>query len=630
MICGQVLSAQVIMSSNKKAVKLFEKGKKYVEDRQFEEAIVIYNEAIQKDSLFAEAYLNIASAYNKLNLAKMTMPYYIELAKRFPEAPRYISSHLKLAAAAFANGEYKVALIHSEKYLSLKTKEDIHLLNAQNIRNNCQFALTRIESPMLFNPRPLPAPLNKFKQQYFPVLTADSRTLYFIKRDKDEEIYTSTRMENNGWSAPIPIDSAIVSEYNEGTCTISADGRTLVFTSCMRKDGYGSCDLYITYKTGEKWSTPKNMGRTINSGYWDSQPALSADGRRLYYVSNRTGGIGNRDIWLTNYSDEGGWSSPVNLGSGINTEADDISPFIHANDQTLFFATNGRPGFGGFDIYYTERNEEENWLEPLNFGFPINTHNDELAMFITADGAHGYYSHEVNENELESKLYIIDIPRTISVKHRSSYISGIIVDSLTNKPLKASIMLFKLLAKEGSDNKAITSKTNSDAITGKYLMVLTEGASYGLYISAPNYLFKSYHFNLENDSIGLAAITANIGLLPIKNGEKTTLNNVLFEHASFALSKKSKSALIYVSEYLQNYPDLNIEIAGFTDSIGDKDYNLVLSNDRAKSVYDYLVANGVDDGRIGYRGYGSSYPIASNLTETGRSKNRRIELIILE
>ncbi len=185
-------------------------------------------------------------------------------------------------------------------------------------------------------------------------------------------------------------------------------------------------------------------------------------------------------------------------------------------------------------------------------------------------------------------------------------------------------------AKGGLDSKIITTRTSSDAITGKYLMVLTEGASYGLYISAPKYLFKSYHFNLENDSIGLAAITANIGLLPIQHGQKTTLNNVLFEHDSFTLSKKSKSALIYVSEYLQNYPDLNIEIAGFTDDIGSNDYNLILSNKRAESVYIFLVVNGVNASKISYHGYGSSYPIATNATDLGRSKNRRIELIILE
>ncbi len=621
---GYSLYAQLIMSNNNKALKFFEKGKKFQKQREFKNAIAKYDEAIQQDSAFAEAYRMAGAAYTTLNLAIRAIPYYMELAVRYPNAPRYMGSHLKLAEAEFAVGNYQLALKHSEKYLSLKTKKDQYTEKAKYIKENCQYALSRMDKPLVFNPRPLPYPLNIFKQQYFPVLTADLKTLFFIKRDKDEEIYTSSRTEDGGWTAPVPIDSALISEYNEGTCTISADGRTLVFTSCMRKDGFGSCDLYLTKKLGNAWATPKNMGPRINSKAWDSQPALSADGRTLYYVSNRKGGIGKRDIWLAHFSDVGGWSNPTNLGRAINTTEDDISPFIHVNGQTLYFATNGRAGFGGFDIYFSEKSiEKKMWSKPQNFGFPINTHNDELAMFITADGAHGYYSHEVIGSNIESKLYQIDIPDEISIEYRSSFISGIISDSLTKEPLQANIVLYNL------NSNLPASEIKSDILTGEYLMVLTEGASYALFINAPNYLFKSYHFNLESD-IGMGGISADIVLKPLKFGEKTTLNNVLFEHDSYALTKKSKSALIYVTDYLINHPDLNIEIAGFTDSVGTDKYNLILSENRAESVYNYLVTNGVDYERIAYHGYGSAYPIATNTNVFGRAKNRRIELIILE
>jgi outer membrane protein OmpA-like peptidoglycan-associated protein len=365
--------------------------------------------------------------------------------------------------------------------------------------------------------------------------------------------------------------------------------------------------------------------RQATSSAWDSQPALTADGKTLYYVSNRKGGLGKRDIWVSHYSMETGWSHPRNLGPGINTKSDDISPFIHVNEQTLFFATDARIGFGGFDIYYSDKDTASNWSEPVNFGYPINTHNDELAMFITADGAQGYYSYETRKNkQFFSKLYIIDIPEEITLKHRSSYVTGIIYDSLTSKPLQASIQLFNM-----STNRA-ASQVVSDSINGMYLMVLTEGAEYALYIDARDYLFKSYHFDLNRQNEGMDGIVANIALNPIEKGEKTTLNNVLFEHDSFALSEKSNIALLFVADYMINHPDLNIEIAGHTDNIGSDSYNLRLSKNRVHSVFNYLINNGVDEERLTYQGYGSTSPVASNANDFGRAKNRRIELKITE
>jgi len=619
------LPAQIIKSNNKKASKLFEQGKKLQENRDFENALIKYNEAIRRDSLFAEAYWQAGAACNTLRLTNQANAYYWHLANKFPDEQRYLGAHLKLAEASFAIGNYKDALLEGNKYLSLKTNKDRYYDKANAIVQNCQFALSRIEKPLNFNPRPLVYPINQFKQQYFPVLSADQSSLFFIKRDQDEEIYTSIKLQDDLWSLPVPIDSAITSEYNEGTCSVSADGRTLVFTSCMRADGFGSCDLYITHKSGDSWSPPQNMGRPINSSAWDSQPALSADGKTLYYVSNRKGGLGNRDIWVTYFSLENGWSNPKNLGTNINTIRDDISPFIHVNGQTLYFATNGRLGFGGFDIYYSEKVDEQRWGTPINFGFPINTYNDELAMFITPDGAHGYYSYETKEeDEFSSKLYQIDIPEEISLKNRSSYVAGTIYDSLTSKPLSAEIALFNMSADMPS------SEVVSDSVTGQYLMVLTEGAEYALYINAPNYLFKSYHFDLDSDSIGMEGIVANIALSPIKTGKKTKLSNVLFEHDSYALTEKSKKALLYVIEYLNNHPDIAIEIAGHTDDLGSDAYNLRLSKDRAYAVYDYFLSNGVGGHRMTYRGYGSIYPVASNDNYNERAKNRRIELEIIK
>ncbi len=623
--CLGGLKAQVISSSHKKALKLVEQGIKLQRERDFTGAIAKYNLAIRKDSAFAEAYRLAGAAYSILNQPQAALPYYRQLARRFPEAPRYRGAHLHLAEAAFAKGNYQEALAASQKYLHMVSSSDRHYQRALTIRRNCEFALARVNDPLNFNPRPLPAPLNRFRQQYFPVLTADLKTLFFIKREKDEEIYTSTRNHAGEWAEPVPIDPAITSEYNEGTCTVSADGRTMVFTSCMRADGFGSCDLYITFKQGDSWRRPKNIGRPINTSAWDSQPALSADGRTLYYVSNRKGGLGKRDIWVSHYTDSLGWSRPRNLGPAINTKEDDIAPFIHVNGQTLYFASDGRPGFGGFDVYYAERDGRQQWGEPVNFGYPVNTHNDELAMFITADGRHGYYSYETRQGgELVSKLYQIDIPPQIALNYRSSYVAGKVYDSLTAAPLAARIELVNL------SKELPASVVTSDSVTGEYLMVLTEGAAYALYISAEGYLFRSYYFHLDSVRTSGPGVEANIALSPLQRGEKTILNNVLFAFDSYALTEKSKKALKYVVAYLKAHPGLQIEIAGHTDNTGTPEYNKILSENRARAVYAYMMHNGIAPGRMRFQGYGSSRPVAANANDSGRAKNRRIELIILK
>lgn len=618
-------NAQRILSENGRAKRIFQQGEKLRSSRKFREAIDKYNLAIRKDSGFAEAYYQAAASYSILLEPDSAFVYYKELSERYPDTLYYIGAHLRMAEYYFSKGEYENALMHSSKYLSVKEKPDRYSRMAENIRGNSEFALNRIANPLAFNPRPLPYPLNEFKQQYFPVLSADQQELFFIKRDQSEEIYTSKRDTKGKWQAPTPIDSSLTSKYNEGTCSVSADGRTMVFTSCMRNDSYGSCDLYITYKIGGQWTEPVNMGAPVNSARWDSQPALSADGRTMYFVSTRKGGLGKRDIWVTYQKTNGKWSIPKNLGEQINTEEDDISPFIHVNNQTLYFATNARPGFGGFDIYLSEKRDDGGWGEPENFGYPINTMHDELAMFITADGESGYYSYETKENgQLISKLYQIDIPDEISLKYRSSFIKGVIYDEETREPLHAKIQLFNMLKHE------LVGEVRSDSIAGDYLMVLTEGAEYALYMDAPGYLFKSYHFDFHRDSISLEGLTANIGLKKLQIGGRTTLNNVLFDFDSYELSEKSKVALMYITGYLKDHPEFLIEIAGHTDNRGSDEYNMNLSLNRAKTVYNYLITNGIEAERLFFAGYGSKEPIASNITPEGQALNRRIELRILE
>ncbi len=616
--------SQSYTSKNKKAIKLYTEARTLMGARSFDKAFDKLQAAIEKDENFAEAYLKLATIYRIRLQDSLQITCYQAVVNRYPNVSRFSNAWFYLGESSFNKGNYEKTLNYLKKYQELTSKRGRYNGKSSLMINNSNFAIAYKINNFQFNPRPLPNIVNQFNQQYFPVLTADQKSLIYVKREENEDIMLSQLDANGNWKNPISISENINSEYNEGTCSISANGRMLVFTSCMGRKGYGSCDLYISTKLGNKWAIPTNMGEIINSSAWDSQPSLSADGRTLYFVSNRRGGYGNRDIYVTTLNKDDEWAKPTNIGPEINTSFDDISPFIHPNGQRLYFSTNGRLGFGGFDIYFSEK-ENTDWSKPINFGYPINTHNDEVSMYISSDGSKGYYSHEEQlEDSFTSILYEIDIPPELQIEHKSSYVYGKIVDSKTKKPLLADISLIDL------DTNTPMELVSSDSITGNYLIVLTEGKEYGLFAEAAGYLYKSKNFNLSNQI--LEPVEANIELSPIEMGAKIVLSNIFFEFDSYKLTKTSLTELTKVLAFIESNSSATwrIEITGYTDNVGGNKYNLELSANRAKSVYNYLVKKGIRNTILSYKGLGASNFLKDNISEETRSQNRRIEFKILE
>lgn len=363
------------------------------------------------------------------------------------------------------------------------------------------------------------------------------------------------------------------------------------------------------------------MGPEVNSAAWESQPSLSADGRMLFFVSDRRGGLGGKDIYVSYKLDENKWAKAVNLGDQINSPYDEISPFVHVNGRTLFFSSNGRPGFGGFDIYRTER-EGDAWTEPVNFGYPVNTHEDQFSLFITANGEHGFYSHEDNEKSNSSKIFEITVPEELRLHYKSNYVKGIVRDAKSGKPLNARVELFNINKNE------LTSVVQADSVTGAYLMVLTQGADYGLYVSHPGYLFKSLHFNYEIQE-NLIPVALDVALDPVATGASVVLNNIFFDLNKFELQERSITELDKVVRFLNDNPAVRIEIGGHTDNAGSPAYNLQLSQKRVQSVAAYLTAHGVQATRLVSKGYGESKPLKPNDTEENKQTNRRIEFRVI-
>ena len=619
--------APSLCTKNKKAIELYTEADNYRVRGQFKQAFDLLNQAIQKDKNFCEAYYRMALVHYGTKDLKKAIEWMNKGLALTSDPKKQKIFWYDLAEFHLQLGDYANAKKFATQFLAEEKINKQKIESATLWLKTSEFGLTGQKIAAEYQPKILSDTVNCFLMQYFPVLTADEQQLFFTRRNgktvnDTEDLVVSTKDSRGRWSKPVSVSPNINTIENEGTCTVSADGRQLIFTSCRGRKGFGGCDLFMSTKQGDAWSEPVNLGPGINSSYWESQPALSADGRVLYFASERKGGRGGKDIYVSYKNEKGEWSRAEILPPLINTPKDDLSPFIHANGRTLFFASNGRIGFGGYDIHVAEL-IDNTWTEPKNFGAPVNNFEDQFSLFISADGKTGYYSHERDRDENTGRIYEIKIPEAQQVAHRSNYVKGIVLDAENGNPIKARIELMDLKKNE------LVSIVASDSLNGKYLMVLTHGSDYGLFVSAQGYLYKSFNFNYEQANL-LQPITIDIELQRAKSGATVVLNNIFFDYNKFDLKAESVVELEKVLRFLSENQKIKIEVSGHTDNQGNEENNLLLSQKRAASVSAYLTEKGIAMNRIKTLGLGSKKPIVDNATEENRKVNRRIEFRILE
>jgi outer membrane protein OmpA-like peptidoglycan-associated protein/Tol biopolymer transport system component len=605
-------------SQDKKVLLLFEKGKKDFMERKYDSALDNFEKYLEKDSSKTEAFFRMAQIHESFRDQKKATDFYRKVIARDSVGVAFVQAYTYLGTRALENHQFEDAKKLLTVSLNNTNKNSIVYQQLQKQLKTCEFGIQAVAKPLNIKPEPLNEALNFKNKQYFPVLTADNNTIIFTARNdlEDENIYISEN-KNSVWSKPVGISKEINTPYNEGTCSISADGRIMVFTSCEGRDSFGSCDLFITKKEGDKWSVPQNLGPNVNSNHWDSQPSLSPDGSKLFFSSERPLGQGKKDIWMSELDEKGAWKKAINLGKNINTNYDEVSPFIHANGYSLFFSSNGKEGMGKFDIYLTSTKKGFG-SEVLNMGYPINTGDDELSLFISADGKKAYYS--VDKNEKVS-LYQFSIPSELSDKiDRTHYLKGFVLDQKTQKPLYTSIELVD--TKTGEK----ISKFLSDPITGDYMAILPGDGEYVLYVETPNYFFKSLKFDFTKDDEGKRL---DILLTKIEKETKQVLENLFFDSGSATLRKESDIELKKLKELLQKNTSLKVEISGHTDDIGNDATNKELSKKRAMAVVEYLKNEGINTERVSAIGYGEAQPKVKNDSEANRQLNRRIEIKFL-
>ena len=440
-----------------------------------------------------------------------------------------------------------------------------------------------------------------------------------------EDFYAAFK-HGKDWRKSFNIGAPLNTEVNEGGHSLTPDGNAMFFTICDQygfygkgRVGHGSCDIFVTFLLNGKWSNPKNLGPKLNHRAHDAQPSMSSDGRTLYFSSTRPGGYGENDIYVAKLTSTG-WSTPRNLGGTINTPGREEGVFIHPDGQTLYFSSDGHPGLGDNDIFMSKKQFDGSWSKPINLGFPINTPKDEFDFTVDAMGNYAYMTSDREGGFGDWDIYKFKLPKEFKPKP-VTYMKGRVYDAKTNAPLSAHFELIEL----EKGKKIVESTANG---SGRFLVCLPFGKEYALNASHEGYLFYSENFELQKAS-NLKPVERDVPLQPIQVGERIVLENIFFLTDAYNLESESEVELNKLKEYLENNPLLKIEIGGHTDNQGGKEHNLALSKNRARSVYEWLVMHKIDKERLSYVGYADEWPIADNSSPEGRAKNRRTEVKIM-
>lgn len=616
--------SQIYSTKSKKAIKKYEEAKNIIRyQRNFDEGILLYQQAIKADDEFVEAYLSLASAYELLN--KMSAVYddqiincYEKIVQLNKKDEPYIKASFELGKIRFKQADYTKALSlfqEVEKAGGVSEKSFVYFLASS------KFSSEAINKKIEFNPKKMSIEtINRFPHNSRPTLTANGETMVYSVRSEigrvDENIVWATKTDGD-WEQSESISGMINTPANEGMPTISGDGKTLVFTSC---DNRSDCDLYISHYNGGEWDKPQNL-KQLNSGSWDSEASLSADGKAIVFSSNRKGGYGGFDLYFSKQNEDGKWSFPRNLGPEVNTFTNEVTPFLHASGNRIYFASLGHPGFGGYDLFYTDKLLNR-WQGVTNLGTPINTVDNEGALFVTTDAKKGYFEQYTKEhNRAFSVIYEFDMPKELLPSNKSMYLTGIVTNAKTNAALKSSIIVLDL------ESRDTIGRVESSADKGNYTVVLTEGHEYMLWAKSDGYLFYSENFEMKNTEVNNHEL--NISLIPIEGkGEKIEMKNIFFNSGSFELLSKSFVELDLLTGYLKE-KKIVVEIQGHTDNVGGAAANLLLSENRAKSVKEYLIKKGVAVSQLKSKGLGETQPISTNDSVQGKAKNRRIEFKII-
>jgi outer membrane protein OmpA-like peptidoglycan-associated protein len=608
---------------SKQAKTIYDLAIQKAEDGQYMESIKMLDKAISTDKNFVDAFLSRAGINGQIKNHRNAVADY---EKAFALDPVYTQDYkLPYSINLAGIGEFEKALEAVDDFATSPSLGENSRKAAAYRRKSFEFAIAHAKTHQgqyVFEPKNLGDSINTKFPEYFPSLTIDGNQLVFTRQMNffNEDFFGARLLPGGSWSASAPLPGNVNTERNEGAQHISQDGKVLVFTSCDAPDGFGGCDLYYSLLTKQGWSQPINIGDVINSEFWESQPTIAPDKRALYFAARAPGGMGGSDLYVSYIMPSGKWGPAMNMGPSVNTTGDETSPFIHADNQTLYFASSGLTGYGKMDLFLIRKDSTGHWGKPENLGYPINTVDDEATLFVTSDGTTAYYASDRSDSKGSLDLYSFTLREDIRPV-KTLWVKGKVFDAKTKKGLPSAVELKDVATGQRS------SKVQTDE-DGDYLITLPIGKDYAFNVNRKGYLIYSENFPLSSkpsDSV----YQVDIPLQPIEVNANVVLKNIFFETGKFDLKKESEAELDNLVELLKENNTMVIQINGYTDNVGKPADNLALSNNRSKSVVAYLVRKGIEPARLLSKGFGETRPVSDNNTDEGRAKNRRTELQVI-
>lgn len=609
---------------NKKAIDAYERALVKLRDGDIVGGIPLLKQSIEIEPKFAEAILSLGGAYGELKNYKEALTQYDKI--RLVDSANFKYYELPYSINLAGLGRFDEALLAINRFLTIPELSDRSKKSGE-YRKRCymfgvQYANKNPAGDYVFAPMNLGDSVNSSRSEYYPSITINDSLFVFTRRGEGfrEDFFESNILGERKYSLSKAIDGDINMEPSKGAINISQDGEWLLFAGYNFRNGFGDFDLYISYYTPTGWSEPENLGPNINTEFWESSPSLSPDNRALYFSSNRQGGYGGKDLYVSYRGTNGKWSPAKNMGPNINSGGDELAPFIHADNATLYFTSDGLPGYGNSDIFLCRKGPNNEWSLPENLGFPINTIENEGSLFVAANGKTAFYASDRSDTRGGLDIYTFDLREDVRPA-KTLYVQGKVYDKITGKGIPSSVELI--------DNKNQRSITNVQTDeTGHYFITLPVGKDYTFAVNRKGYLFFSEIYALSNN-VADSTYRKDIPLQPIELNASVALKNILFETSSTELQNISLVELNTLLQLLKDNPELKVKIVGHTDNVGKPVDNLKLSEARAKSVVDYLAGKGIAIDRLTFKGMGDTKPIADNKTEEGKALNRRTEFVVV-
>jgi len=481
-----------------------------------------------------------------------------------------------------------------------------------------------------FQKTKLSSNINSNASELLPIVSSNSKKLFFtrnfhsgnIGEEKKQDIWYSGIDKYGNIGIPHNIGYPINNEDNNFAFSVSVDGKTILLGNKYNDDGSTEGGVSISNFDGNNWTKPKELFINNYSNLSKySTFFLANSGKTLLMSLDNNDSYGGSDLYVSFLNKDDTWSTPKNIGN-INTASDEYSPFLAADDKTLYFSSGGYPGYGKNDIFYSKRLDDswQNWSTPINIGSQINTIGNDSYYSLTASNEYAYFVSSVDKVSYED-IYRLKLPVEMHAED-VMLVSGKIINKKEKKPMKAKIIYENL-----EDGKEL-GITYSNEKTGEYSITLPKGTKYGVRAEVDGYV--AINENFDTDSLNsFEQVQKDINLIPLEKGQKFLLNNIFFNFAEFTLLKNSFAELNRVVSLLNNNKFLKIQINGHSDNNGTTERNMMFSLKRAKSVRDYLVSKGIDETRIIAKGFGEKMPLVSNSTFEGRNKNRRVEFEII-